>query len=185
MPPVQRWRAILGPGPLEGKSVWNTPSYEQNGERISPESAVEVEAWAYHLELLHDPRLDIAAKRLASARAKRNEWADELIDAVIAWENICSGKTETTFRVTASLAKLIEQQPGIERETLLASLGTVYGVRSAVVHGGEPDQKEIKSAAKKAVAVARLALRALYLDRENLIPMTSGERANRLLLHEP
>ncbi len=134
MPPVQRWRAILGPGP-NSMELWSTPSYSVHGEGISPDDVPEVEGWAARLEVLHDSRLDIAAERLSRARAERNSWEDQLIDAVIAWENICGGSTETTFRVTASLAKLIVPQPGTDREKLLDALGTVYAVRSALVHG--------------------------------------------------
>ncbi len=184
MPPVQRWRAILGPGP-NSMELWSTPSYSVHGEGIEPDDVPEVAGWATRLEVLHDSRLDIAAERLARARAERNSWEDQLIDAVIAWENICSGSTETTFRVTASLAKLIEPQPGAERQKLQDTLANVYGVRSALVHGGSATRREIVSAAGTAMGTARRALRAIYLDRENLIPMTSGQRANQLLVHEP
>ena len=184
MPPVQRWRAILGPGP-NSMELWSTPSYSVHGEGISPDDVPEVEGWAARLEVLHDSRLDIAAERLSRARAERNSWEDQLIDAVIAWENICGGSTETTFRVTASLAKLIEPQPGTDREELLDAIGTVYAVRSALVHGRKLGRREIVSAAGTAMAVARRALRSLYLDRDNLIAMSSDQRANQLLVHEP
>jgi hypothetical protein len=127
MPPVQRWRAIVGPGP-NSMELWSTPSHSVHGEGISADNVPEVEGWASRLEVLHDSRLDIAAERLSRARAERNSWEDQLIDAVIAWENVCGGSTETTFRVTASLAKLIEQQPAADREKLLDTLGTVYAV---------------------------------------------------------
>ena len=165
--------------------LWSTPSYSVHGEGISPDDVPEVEGWATRLEVLHDSRLDIAAERLSRARAERNSWEDQLIDAVIAWENICGGSTETTFRVTASLAKLIEPQPGADREKLLDALGTVYAVRSALVHGRKLERREIVSAAGTAMAVARRALRSLYLDRDNLIAMSSDQRANQLLVHEP
>lgn len=184
MPPVQRWRAMLGPGP-NSMELWSTPSYSVHGEGISLDDVPDVEGWASRLEVLQDSRLDIAAERLSRARAERNSWEDQLIDAVIAWENICGGSTETTFRVTASLAKLIEQQPGTDREKLLDSLGTVYAVRSALVHGRKLERREIVSAAGTAMAVARRALRSLYLDRENLIALSSDHRAHQLLVHEP
>jgi hypothetical protein len=184
MPPVQRWRAILGPGP-NSMELWSTPSYSVHGESITPNDVPEVEGWSVRLEVLHDSRLDIAAERLSRARAERNSWEDQLIDAVIAWENICGGSTETTFRVTAALAKLIEQQPGTDREKLLDALGTVYAVRSALVHGRKLERREIVSAAGTAMAVARRALRSLYIDRENLIALSSDQRAHQLLVQEP
>jgi hypothetical protein len=184
MPPVQKWRAILGPG-LSGMSLWSTPSYSQHGDGLLPEMTPELEAWTTQLEILHDSRLDIALERLARARAERNSWEDQLIDAVIAWENVCGGKTETTFRVTGSLAKLIEREPGTDRQKLQDSLVNVYGVRSGLVHGGAVERHEIISAAGTAMAIARSALRALYLDRNHLIPMTANQRAAQLLMHEP
>lgn len=184
MPPVQRWRAVLGPGP-NSMALWTTPSYSLHGDGLSPDLAPEVAAWATRLEILHDSRLDIAAERLTRARAERNSWEDQLIDAVIAWENICGGSSETTFRVTGSLAKLIKQQPGAEREQLLDTLGNVYAVRSRLVHGRAVERNEIISAAGTALAVARQALRALYLDREPLLALSADQRANQLLMHEP
>jgi len=165
-------------------ALWTTPSYSLHGDGLSPDLAPEVAAWATRLEILHDSRLDIAAERLTRARAERNSWEDQLIDAVIAWENICGGSTETTFRVTGSLAKLIKQRPGAERKALLDTLGNVYAVRSRLVHGRAVERNEIISAAGTALAVARQALRALYLDREPLLALSADQRANQLLMHE-
>jgi len=65
------------------------------------------------------------------------------------------------------------------------ALGAVYAIRSALVHGRKLERREIVSAAGTAMAVARRALRSLYLDRDSLIAMSSDQRANQLLVHEP
>lgn len=182
MPPVEKWRATLGPGPTE-MYLSTTPSYATHGNSVSAETAIEIQAWATRLEVLHDERLDIAAERLVRARAERNAWEDQLIDSVIAWENIC-GRGETTFRVTAALAKLLER-PGSDREKLLSTLGAVYGDRSALVHGRGIKRPATISSARAATAIARSALRTIYLEREALIPFSADERATQLLLQEP
>lgn len=116
-----------------------------------------------------------------SALSLRQEASDSLIDAVTAWENLVGTDSETTFRVTASLARFLEPDPA-KRLTYRRELGRIYHKRSRVVHGETVDQQQVASAADEAVKVAVRALRAGYRRGASWLGMSSAERSNRLLV---
>lgn len=121
-------------------------------------------------------------KRLLSAVTSRRDSNDALIDALIAWENIFGTRTETTFRVTASLAKILSETPE-ERVELQRELGKLYQVRSSMVHGAkEPDPDSAAKNRERVIRVAIAALRALYLERPELLSMSPEDRSKRVLL---
>ena len=127
---------------------------------VESEQLVEIEEWTHRLERHHDT-LQVATKRIVSAIAQRWDMSDALIDAVIAWESIVGTKTEGVFRVTAALAKLLEQESS-RRAALRKELGKVYDVRSRVVHGELVNFAHVWEAADRAIDVCLRALRALY-----------------------
>lgn len=130
----------------------------------------------------HPESLDIAMRRILLAASSRDEPTDALIDALIAWENIFGTHMETTFRVTASLAKLIEDDQD-ERRELQKVLSKIYGSRSKLVHGAKELSLDVSNAQRvKAIRVALDGLRALYIDRPDLLGFKSEERSMRLLL---
>jgi hypothetical protein len=141
----------------------------------------EIEEWARIVDAEHHSSIDIAARRVVSALASRQDPADSLIDAVTAWENLVGTDTETSFRVTASLARLLEPQPGM-RLTYRKELGRIYDKRSKVVHGEAVDAGQVATAADGAVKVAVQALRAGYRLGRSWLAMTSRERSDQLLL---
>jgi hypothetical protein len=79
---------------------------------------------------------------------------------------------------------LNSSQPPIERSFWIHWVPFTQS-RSVLVHGRKLERREIVSAAGTAMAVARRALRSLYLDREDLIALSSDQRAHQLLVHEP
>jgi hypothetical protein len=85
-----------------------------------------------------DPRFAKCADQGAQGTGQLDDrpfaGVETLIDAVIAWENLCGATPETTFRTTASLSWLLEPDASKRRE-LRTRLGKVYGARSQIVHG--------------------------------------------------
>lgn len=142
------------------------------------------EEWARIVDSCHSPAVDIAARRLTSAVAHRIDPSDSLIDAVMVWENLVGSSSETTFRVTAALAKALEPDPG-KRRALRKDLAHIYNIRSKVVHGVGVHRPAITDAAKKAVDVAVRALRAFYRRGQEWLALDSTERADTLLIEEP
>jgi len=127
--------------------------------------------------------VDLAARRLVSAIARRVDHGDALIDAVMSWENLVGTSTEVTFRVTAALAKLLEGDAA-RRRALRKALAKVYDVRSRVVHGVVVKDAVVRDAAKEAIQVSIRALRASYRRGRDWLERDSAERADILLLEE-
>ena len=149
---------------------------------VESEQLVEIEEWTHRLERHHDT-FQVAAKRIVSAIAQRSDMSDALIDAVIAWESIVGTRTETVFRVTAALAKLLEQESS-RRMALRKELNKIYDVRSRVVHGELVNSLHVWEAADRAIDVCLRALGAFFSRPEDWLTAKSSERADRLILEE-
>jgi len=100
------------------------------------------------------------------------------------WENLVGTSAETTFRVTAALAKLLEADKS-KRRTLRKELAELYEIRSRVVHGTTIEDRSITDAADRSLKYAVQALRKFYEVRPEWLSLNSTERADRLLLEEP
>jgi hypothetical protein len=113
--------------------------------------------------------------------SEHHDYVDALIDAVVAWENLVGSAPETTFRVTAALAYLIEPDANarLERRSELAKL---YRARNEIVHGQRAGPKD-PNAPHKAIDVAVEAFRTLLGRRQDLLELRKSEdRANKLLM---
>jgi len=143
-----------------------------------------LEEWARIIDSSHTPSVDIAARRLISASAQRLDRSDALIDAVMVWENLVGTSTETTFRVTAALAKALESDR-TKRRSLRQSLKKVYDVRSKVVHGVAVEQSAVNDAASQAIDIAIRAMRSCYKRGRSWLELPSTDRADSLILEEP
>jgi hypothetical protein len=144
----------------------------------------EVEEWARIVDESHTRSVEVAVKRLVSAAAQRLDRADALIDAVMAWENLVGTSQETTFRVTAAIARALESDR-TKRRSFRKSLAETYGVRSRVVHGEVVDPSSVNSAASQAIDVAIRVLRLSYKKGRQWLELSSTERADSLILEEP
>src|ERR1700674_5062851 len=95
--------------------------------------SVEVR-WIQQLTTRAANNVTIALERIVAAHPERISMEDVLIDSVMAWENLVGTDGESTFRVTASLSRLLEADPTTRRQRHL-ELKRVYSLRSRVVHG--------------------------------------------------
>ena len=149
----------------------------------SQQELVQAEDWSRRLERDHSDSLQVAERRLVSAVPQRVDKADALIDAVIGWESMVGTRTESVFRITAALARLLAPRPE-ERPELRRQFQKIYDTRSRVVHGDLVDAAEIASAAEKAIDTGLRTLRALYARGGDWLTAKSGERADRLILED-
>lgn len=130
--------------------------------------------------------VELALERTLLAATQRILPPDVLVDAVTAWENMVGTDSETTFRVTAALAWLMEDASYPQREALYRELRKIYDVRSKVVHGEEKASETVAAAASRALTVSRLALVRLLTERPSLLSFKkSSERADAILLGRP
>ncbi|WP_162603946.1 HEPN domain-containing protein [Streptomyces sp. CS014] len=180
--PKEEARTIIDPANMGGSGYWNTGDQVLSNTSIKPEKHDTLITIYDVIRKKHPESLNIAMTRLLSAVTSRRDSNDALIDALIAWENIFGTRTETTFRVTASLAKILTDTPE-ERVDLQKELARLYGVRSAMVHGAkEPTPDAAATNRERVIRVAIDALQALYLERPELLSMSPEDRSKRVLL---
>ena len=154
-----------------------------------PETRMEdripvLEEWCSLLDSNHSSAIDIAARRAVSAISMRSDSSDMLIDAVMAWENLFGTSSESTFRITAAITKLLESDERARRG-YRKQLADLYEVRSRVVHGTHVDGTKVSEAAEKATRVALEALGEVYRRGPEWVTLSSVERADRMILEEP
>jgi hypothetical protein len=130
-------------------------------------------------------RADLEHVEIAVDRTLRSLWAqdstDSLIDAVIAWENLVGTRSETSYRVTAALAMLCQDDPE-KRIATRRDLAATYDARSRLVHGDQlpPDLQQHRD---RGIQTALEALRRLMTERQDLLALSSSsKRSDRLLL---
>lgn len=160
-------------------SSWRPP--RAHTIQLSADQVSSVEEWARRVDSQHSEGLQVAAKRTVSAIAERTDKADALIDAVTVWESLVGTRSETVFRVTAALTRLLEPNSDA-REAFRKRLGSMYDMRSRVVHGEVVDSESLASAADGAIDIALAATRALYERGGDWLTMKSTSRADRLIL---
>lgn len=142
-----------------------------------------VKDWHSTVKAKHVPSLDIGLRRLLSAATVRTDPIDAFVDAVVVWENVFGVRTETNFRVTAAMAKLLEPSDMNAREALFTELKGLYGKRSQLVHGGpEPKPDDLMTYRQRAIEIAVHCFRTLYKSRPDLLGEPSELRGSRLLL---
>lgn len=146
---------------------------------LTDEEIVAIERFASRLRQHHHESVAISVRRLLSSLA-RDDAEDGLIDAVMVWENLVGAENETTFRVTAALALLLETDPA-RRAVALRTFRAVYNCRSKVVHGAQlPANTSLAKMRRIATETAVAALRRLYSDFPELL--SDQRRGTRLLL---
>lgn len=178
--PAVAWTIDLTPpGPFR---VWRPPepaSHWGRGELVESQELHGIEHWTSALANVDLGHIEVAIVRLLRALWGRDD-TDSLIDAVIAWEGLVGSRPDTTFRVTAALAVLCEEDVTL-RIRRQKELAKVYDVRSRLVHGDTLTGAQ--PARECAVETALQALRTLIDDRPDLLSLKdSSDRAKRLLL---
>ncbi|XVQ85047.1 hypothetical protein ACQP2K_40575 [Microbispora siamensis] len=163
---------------------WNDP---RQGAGFVPTqlSEEEVRAWSELYRRLNAPeveRIDLALSRILRAVAERRDPGDVLIDSVIAWENLFGTREgEPTFRITMSLATLLETEPAA-REKLRSSLSSIYRLRSNVVHGSDELGADDYPRCQEALDIAIRSVRTLIMQRPDILRLPDGGRRSTALL---
>lgn len=182
---VPSWQSIDDPLEYVPSMGWDDP---RQAVGLMPTQLTEEEVlqWQEWFGLLGTPgaeRISIALSRVLRAVGERRDPVDVLIDAVIAWENIFgSSQGESTLRVTASIARLIEDDAA-KRDVLRSSLADIYKLRSKAVHGnGQPKDTELPLC-YDALTYAIQTLRKIFQHRPDLLDHKDGTgRSLKLLL---
>jgi hypothetical protein len=179
------WQSVDDPLEYIPSMAWHDPR-QAVGLMPTQLTEEEVSQWQAWFGLLGAPgaeRIGIALSRVLRAVGERRDPVDVLIDAVIAWENIFgSSQGESTLRVTASIARLLEDDAA-KRDALRSRLADIYKLRSKAVHGnGQPKDTEL-SLCYDALTYSIQTLRKILQHRPDLLDHKDGTgRSLRLLL---
>jgi hypothetical protein len=141
----------------------------------------DIEEWSRIIDKEYLSSIDVAIKRIVSSVTNRTDPADSLIDAVMAWENLLGTSNEVTFRVSASLAKLIETDI-TKRSEIKKELSDIYALRSRIVHGSNENQAVLIEKSNNAIMYAILALKTSFKLGKEWLSLKSNERSDQLLL---
>jgi hypothetical protein len=131
----------------------------------------------------YNESMQLASIRTVQAISQRTDRSDALIDAVMAWENLVGTRSETVYRVTAALARLLETEDD-KRRSFRKELQDIYNIRSRVVHGDVVEPQAIQSASDGAVRIALRAMLEIYRRGGAWLAMSSNERSEMLILGE-
>jgi len=142
---------------------------------ITSDEADEAARWMADLGSVPLDRIQVALRRLVRALAERTDHQDQLIDAVIAWENLVEHRDKPTASVLWGMRKLAG--PAGWSKT---RIGGVYETRSAIVHGEQPDHARIAEHAPQAIRIGLDALRTLITNHPGTLAMNSEERVTAL-----
>jgi len=104
-----------------------------------------VSTWCSLVESRHHRKLNVAASRLLRAVRERDQPDDALVDAVISLEALfgVGEVSETTFRVSAACARLLEADLA-KRQEVRKRIADAYGARSRLVHGAQLEAQDIE-----------------------------------------
>lgn len=121
-------------------------------------------------------------KRLQYAIFERNNPADAIVDAIIAWEGMFSEAFETTFKVTGSIAKFLRS--GSKRKDFFGRLKTLYDMRSDLVHGKDNKLLKKENIQDIRAEVIKIGLECIMkiISNDRLLSMSSVERMNAILI---
>lgn len=170
--PTIRWTAIgLGAPGMVAKPMTG----------LGEESLSRVQHWAQKVND-HPENLDIAMRRTLSSVAERIDPLDGFIDAVLAWENLFSGRPETNLRVCGAIAWLLQPQSYDRRAELFNELSKLYASRSSLVHGSAATVDNAAAARDRAVQISIKCMRRLYDNPDILHAKDSSVRGRMLLM---
>jgi hypothetical protein len=127
--------------------------------------------------------LKVAMTRTLRAMTERRDPYDRLIDAVIAWESLFGGSTESTLRVSASLARMMHPA-GQDREVAGELYRKIYGARSDIVHANRTNTTigKIEEYGRTAIDVSLKIMADILTTHKALLPLKSSTRSTRVLL---
>jgi hypothetical protein len=151
-------------------------------------STHEVTAWNRWIDVVMSAdlsHLNLAVTRTLRALTERRDPSDTLIDAVIAWESLFGATSESTLRVSASLARLLHPA-GEERDQARTRYRDIYVLRSNIVHGNRfrSTPQQIHQSGQEAADASLQAISALLIQRRDLLALDSADRSLKIIMED-
>ncbi len=182
---VLAWQSVVDPLSHGMSMGW---SDVKRAPRLTPIQLTKQQVceWVHWTELVSKnriPTIGVAIRRMLTAAVERQSPEDVLVDAVIVWENLFGARTETTLRISSSLAWLL----GKSKEDRLAKQSNykkIYRLRSDIVHGvASVDHKQLQESSQEAVQISIDALRSIFSEHADLLKIKSSEERSLLIMH--
>lgn len=148
-----------------------TPGLTSRATPLTANEGDEAARWMADLGGVSIERIQVALRRLIRALAERADHQDQLIDAVIAWENLVEHRERPTGSVLWGMRELAG--PAGWSKT---RIGDIYKNRSDIVHGEPPNHEHVMKHAPEAIRIGLDALRALIVSHPDTLIMNSEER---------
>ena len=178
------WISTFDPLSRTPALSWTDPTQAINLQprQLTDEEVSNWLQWSGRISTNVTKSTAISIRRALKAVGERQSVEDLLVDSVIVWENLFGAASETTHRVSASLAWLLADTfEG--RAQLQKELKSLYNFRSQIVHGSKVARAEDYKKAQRALTVALDTLRAILRDRPDLLQLRNGEeRSIKILL---
>jgi hypothetical protein len=172
----------LGAGRVPMQAALNMSDGAADGQSLGDEDIRGIAAVADRLPTA-PKNLSLGVSRIVRAAIERDDPMDSFVDAVIAWENLVGAKTETTFRVCAALATILEPTDTEQRRALFKKLKGDYNKRSQLVHGGEePKPEEMGHLRDRALKIAIQAMCRVLEDDQLRDLKSSQDRSDAVLV---
>jgi hypothetical protein len=142
----------------------------------------DIQNWFSKFHTTDIENIRIPLRRLKYAIFERKNPEDSILDAVIAWEGMFSGSTETTFRVTGSIAKYLKNSN--ERKIFYTRLKKLYQYRSKLAHGKKSASSKNEDPYKVSEEVINIGLECLkkLLQGESLLSLSPEDRVEKILI---
>jgi hypothetical protein len=179
------WQVMLDPLTQYHGASWQDVTRAVNlmPTSLSKAQVTKWKKWAERIGANRIPTIGVAIRRLLAAVAERRTPEDILVDAVIVWENLFGARTETTLRVSSSLAWLLGDNAN-DRKDKQSKYKKIYDFRSKVVHGS-PDVNEQKLVeySQDAVQISISALAAIFEKSADLLNIKSSEERSIEIIH--
>lgn len=150
---------------------------------VNTDNIESIKNWFRQFSDVNLKHISIPLQRLKNAIFERSHPEDAIVDAIIAWEGMFSEAFETSFKVTASIAKYLAEPA--DRDDFYQRLRKLYALRSDIVHGKKsklmtPDN--IDSLRSEVIDIGIRCITKLMSDHD-ILPKPSGERVKEILLN--
>ena len=142
----------------------------------------EVKKWFDLLKAFDFPL--IILRRLVIAFSERQNHEDAVLDLLIVLESLFGSSTETSFKLSLCIAKLLNPTNRSARESMFNQMKVAYDFRSKIVHGAKKNPK--KHNGEDILAFLHKTtinlIKVLLTEKSDLLRIKSDKRINAVAL---
>lgn len=125
-----------------------------------------------------------ALRRLVIAFSERQNQEDAILDLLIVLESILGSSTETSFKLSLCISKLLNPTDKDARRNMFNQMKRAYDLRSRIIHGAKknPKKHNEESTLNFLSEVAIKLIKVLLTDRNDLLSTKPDKRINAIAL---